>query len=409
MFTKEGEYTDCFGLGLHLIIDEFEMNFEKGSTKKARALVEEWIDKTLLKFKENISFGLPEYDDRQKKWRVSLHPRLNKNALIGEIFIDEAIDRIVETTDIDIIRRRITKGSSHRAKRTKSGKNVFTPTAVPNKVILGNCIEVLEEFPPDTVQLVFTSPPYYNAKPEYSEYVDYQEYLDFIRKVIVRAHSILSEGRFFVINISPVLIRRISRSTSSRRIAIPFDIHRIFENAGFDFVDDIIWIKPEGAGWNLGRGRRFKADRQPLQYKPVPVTEYILVYRKKTDKLIDWNLRKHYDPNLIEESRLLGEYDVTNVWRIHPAHSKIHPAVFPEELARKVIKYYSFKDDMILDPFAGIGTVGQAAYNLERRFLLIENEPKYFQHMSHTLNLLPMNSRVDFIIHEKPVQGKNEF
>ena len=44
---------------------------------------------------------------------------------------------------------------------------------------------------------------------------------------------------------------------------------------------DIIWRKPEGAGWNLGRGRRFAADRQPLQYKPVTVTEYVLVYRKR--------------------------------------------------------------------------------------------------------------------------------
>lgn len=342
------------------------MKFEKGSTQKARVLVEEWIKKKLSPIKEKISVGLPEYDDRLKKWRASLHSQNSKNALIGEIFIDENIENIIETTDISIIKKRITKNSSHETQNSFIKKNVFMPAAIPNKVILGNCIDVLEEFPPDTAQLVFTSPPYYNAKPEYSEYVDYQEYLDFMRKVIVRVHSILSEGRFFVINISPVLIRRTSRSTSSRRIAIPFDFHKIFENVGFDFVDDIIWLKPEGAGSNLGRGRRFKADRQPLQYKPVPVTEYILVYRKKTEKLIDWNLRKHHDPNLIEESRILGEYDVTNVWKIHPAHSKIHPAVFPEELAQKVIKYYSFKDDMVLDPFAGIGTVGRAAFNLER-------------------------------------------
>ncbi len=63
------------------------------------------------------------------------------------------------------------------------------------------------------------------------------------------------------------------------------------DSIGFDFIDDIIWEKPEGAGWNVGRGRRFKADRQPLQYKPVTVTEYVLVYRKRTDKLIDWNIR----------------------------------------------------------------------------------------------------------------------
>ncbi|MCG8605572.1 site-specific DNA-methyltransferase, partial [bacterium] len=271
-----------------------------------------------------------------------------------------------------------------------------------NKVVLGDCIDVLEDFPPDTAQLVFTSPPYFNAKPQYSEYVDYQEYLDFMRKVILRVHAILSEGRFFVINVSPVLIRRTSRATSSKRIPIPFDLHRIFDSVGFEFIDDIIWIKPEGAGWNLGRGRRFKADRQPLQYKPVPVTEYILVYRRKTDKLIDWNLRKHHDSKLIEDSKIDGDYDVTNVWNIHPAHSKIHPAVFPDELAKKIITYYSFKDDLVLDPFAGIGTVGNVAFRLDRRFLLIENEQKYFQHMKEVIgNLIPINIRVDFDIHEK--------
>jgi DNA modification methylase len=70
-------------------------------------------------------------------------------------------------------------------------------------------------------------------------------------------------------------------------------MHRLFIEEGYDFIDDIIWEKPEGAGWATGRGRRFAADRNPLQYKPVPVTEYVLVYRKRTDKLIDWNIRTH--------------------------------------------------------------------------------------------------------------------
>jgi len=182
--------------------------------------------------------------------------------------------------------------------------------------------------------LIFTSPPYFNAKPEYSEYVDYREYLDFLRKVIVRCHAILSEGRFFVINVSPILIKRVSRNTSSKRIPLPFDIHGIFSSVGFEFIDDIFWIKPEGAGWNLGRGRRFSADRQPLQYKPVPVSEYILVYRKQTERLIDWNIRKHHDQSLVEDSKILGDYDVTNLWHIHPSTNKVHPATFPEVLTR---------------------------------------------------------------------------
>ena len=378
------------------------MAFPKGSTQKARHLAENWINETFQTISHFISIGLPEYDDRLKKWRVPLHLRNGKSILIGEISIDKEINRIVEATDSHLIMERVKKFRNNDFSKTKSKDGLFYPAAIPNKVILGDSIDVLEEFPPDTAQLVFTSPPYYNAKPEYTEYVDYQEYLDFMRRVIVRVHSILSEGRFFVINVSPVLVRRTSRATSSKRLAIPFDLHRIFDSVGFDFIDDIIWVKPEGAGWNLGRGRRFKADRQPLQYKPVPVTEYILVYRKRTDKLIDWNLRKHHDKRLIEESKILGEYEVTNVWEIHPAHSKIHPAVFPDELAAKVIKYYSFKDDLVLDPFAGTGTVGKVAYKLERRFLLIDNEPKYYKYMKNYLSsYIPITTRVDFEIHEK--------
>ncbi len=76
--------------------------------------------------------------------------------------------------------------------------------------------------------------------------------------------------------------------------------------------------------------------------------------------------------------------------------------MFPDELAEKVIRYYSFKGDLVVDPFAGTGTVGRVAYKLERRFLLIDNEPKYYKHMKETLgSLIPLTSRVDFHIHEK--------
>ncbi|HRZ78674.1 MAG TPA: site-specific DNA-methyltransferase, partial [bacterium] len=148
---------------------------------------------------------------------------------------------------------------------------------------------------------------------------------------------------------------------------------------GFEFMDDIIWVKPEGAGWATGRGRRFFADRNPLQYKPVPVTEYILVYRKKTDKLIDWHIRKHPNQKIVKESKIDDGYETTNIWKIHPAHSKIHPAIFPLELAEKVIKYYSFKNDVVLDPFGGIGTSARAAYMNGRRFVHYDISTEYLE------------------------------
>jgi DNA modification methylase len=107
------------------------------------------------------------------------------------------------------------------------------------------------------------------------------------------------------------------------------------------------------------------------------VTEYILVYRKHTDKLIDWNIRAHPDKEAVKASKIGNNYERTNIWRIKPAHDPRHPAIFPVELAEKVISYYSFKGDVILDPFAGIGTVGKAAAKLGRRFVLLEQNPKY--------------------------------
>jgi len=254
-----------------------------------------------------------------------------------------------------------------------------------NTVALGDTEEIIQDFPSESIDLVFTSPPYFNARPEYTDYIDYEEYLLKLRKVIQGIHRVLNEGRFFAINVSPVLVRRSSRSDSSRRIAVPFDVHRLFIEEGFDFIDDIIWVKPEGAGWATSRGRRFAADRNPLQYKPVPVTEYILVYRKHSDKLIDWNIRCHPSKELVKQSRIDDNYAHTNVWHIHPAHDPNHPAIFPDELVSKVITYYSFKNDVVLDPFAGIGTLGRVAIKLQRRFVLIENDPTYVKVITDSL------------------------
>ena len=66
--------------------------------------------------------------------------------------------------------------------------------------------------------------------------------------------------------------------------------------------------------------------------------------------------------------------ETTNVWHIDPKYDKGHSAVFPLDLCRRVIKYYSFVDDLVFDPFAGSGTLGRAAISLNRYFFLIEKE-----------------------------------
>ena len=335
-----------------------------------RKVVLDWLEGKLI----GADIGLPEYDDRLDQWRVALLAQHNGRDAIGEVRVADG--QVVFSTDLEMAAKRC-RVQSTVPNRPRTRQNIaFRP--IPSRIVLGDSAEALADYPPDTAQLVFTSPPYFNAKPEYHESESYSEYLDLLRTVFSRCHDILSEGRFLVVNTSPVLVRRAHRNASSRRIPITFDLHAILDKIGFEFVDDIIWQKPEGAGWHLGRGRRFAADRQPLQYKAVTVTENVIVYRKRTDKLIDWNLRNHPDPDAIRASLIEDGYERTNVWQIHPAHHKDHPAVFPEALAERVIRYYSFVGDLVLDPFAGIGTTGRVAGQLGRRFMLVEKNCDYF-------------------------------
>lgn len=343
---------------------------------QARKIALMWLAK--MRLENVISFGLPEVDDRYHIWRVPLLSSTSKDN-VGETVIDAKTSLILEdkSTKQDVLESRLLGRKQSKTVRTKSNSGYYKLSPLRNTVAQGDSEEILQDLPAESIDLVFTSPPYFNARPEYSDYITYEEYLLKLRKVIQNTHRVLNEGRFFVINVSPVLIRRNSRSESSKRLAVPFDVHRLFVEEGFDFVDDIIWVKPEGAGWATSRGRRFAADRNPLQYKPVPITEYILVYRKHTDRLIDWNIRNHPNKELVEQSRIDSEYERTNIWYIKPAHDPQHPAIFPDELVSRVISYYSFENDVVLDPFAGIGTVGRVAAKLERRFVLIEQDPKY--------------------------------
>jgi DNA modification methylase len=244
-------------------------------------------------------------------------------------------------------------------------------------VVNADVLKALKFVPDESVHLTFTSPPYYNAR-DYSIYPSYQAYLEFLEEVFKETHRITKEGRFLIVNTSPIIIPRVSRSHSSKRYGIPFDLHPYLVKNGWEFIDDIVWLKPEASVKNRIGG--FMQHRKPLGYKPNCVTEYLMVYRKSTEKLLDWNIR-NYDHKTVLESKVGDGYENTNIWKIDPCFDKVHSAIFPVELCKRVIQYYSYKGDLVFDPFGGSGTVGKTAKALDRLFFLTEQEPKYFEYM----------------------------
>jgi len=267
------------------------------------------------------------------------------------------------------------------------GMHHESPDYMKNVVVEGDTREVMKLLPDGCIHLTFTSPPYYNAR-DYSIYKSYQQYLDFLGEVFAAVHRITKEGRFLLINTSPVIVSRFSRKHSSRRYPIPFDLHTVVSNLGWDFIDDIVWAKPEASVKNRNGG--FQQHRKPLGYKPNMITEYVMVYRKKSSRLIDWNM-KQYPRATIEDSKVHEEFETTNLWHIDPMSDAVHTAVFPHELCDRVIKFYSYKGDLVFDPFAGSGTFGLAAKRLDRKFFLTEQEPDYVARMKDTMsqNQLP--------------------
>ncbi len=261
-----------------------------------------------------------------------------------------------------------------------------SPVRLKNVVVNGDVRDVLKYVDDESIHLTFTSPPYYNAR-DYSIYPSYEAYLDFLAEVFLETHRITKEGRFLILNTSPIIIPRVSRSHSSKRYPIPFDIHPRLTEMGWEFIDDIIWVKPEYSVKNRVGG--FMQHRKPLGYKPNTLTEYVMVYRKQTSRLLDWNIRS-YPSDIVEQSKVKGEYETTNVWKIDPKFDKGHSAVFPVELCDRVIQYYSYKGDLVFDPFGGSGTVGRTAKLLDRYFFLTEMEPEYFEYMQMKVRNPPL-------------------
>lgn len=238
----------------------------------------------------------------------------------------------------------------------------------PMKLLHGDCLERMLDLDDNSIDLTVTSPPYYNAR-DYSQYEDVAAYMETMKNIFTRVYAKMKQGRMVCINISPVIVPRTSRASQSYRIPLPFYFVPMMEGIGFEFLEDIIWRKPDGSVVN--RNGIFFRHRKPLGWKPNIVTEYILVFKKPSPYLIDKHLQNH---------SLIGDgYERTNVWSINPETSSKHSAPFPVEIPLKLVRYYSYEKDTVFDPFMGSGTTGVACMRSQRAFVGMEINDDYYQ------------------------------
>ncbi len=221
--------------------------------------------------------------------------------------------------------------------------------------------EKMSELPDNSVHLMITSPPY-NVTKEYDNNLNLEEYLQLLKNVWRETFRVLVPGGRACINVANL----------GRKPYIPLHSYIINEmlEIGFYMRGEIIWNKASSASPSTAWGSWLSAANPVLR----DIHEYILVFSKDS----------FTHPSKGKKSSITREEFLEwtkSVWTF-PAISaqKIgHPAPFPEELPHRLVKLFSFKNDIILDPFVGSGTTSIAAIKNERNYVGYDTNEKYIE------------------------------
>lgn len=251
-----------------------------------------------------------------------------------------------------------------------------------HRIIRGDARD-LSQIPDGSVHLVVTSPPYwtlkrYNDGPGQLGHVeDYQEFLAALDAVWTECFRVLAIGGRLIVNVGDVML---SRKEFGRHKVVPLhaDIQVNCERIGFDNLAPIIWNKISNASFEVEGNGKFLGK----PYEPNGVIkhdiEWILMLRKPGGyRKPEPEMRRL---SIISEKEFNAWY--TQIWQLTGSSTKKHPAPYPEELANRLIRMFSFVGDTVLDPFLGSGTTMLAASRIGRHSIGVEVDADYAR-MAH--------------------------
>lgn len=220
--------------------------------------------------------------------------------------------------------------------------------------------ELMDELVDNCISLTITSPPYNIGKDSDEDLTD-DEYWKMITKVFEEVYRVTESGGRLVVNVANL----------GRKPYIPFSkfFIEIITEIGFLMRGEIIWQKSKGANANFAWGSWLSASNPVIR----DIHEYCLIFSKDSMK----NSSK--GKSTIEKEEFMES--TLSIWNISPARAKKigHPAPFPVELVKKFINLYSFKNNLILDPFMGSGSTAIASRMLDRDYIGYEINPEYVE------------------------------
>ena len=241
----------------------------------------------------------------------------------------------------------------------ETGVVVDPPQAVLDKIFCQSS-ENMSQLPDSCVALMVTSPPY-NVGKDYDGDLSLDDYLGLLERVFTETYRVVEAGGRVAVNVANL----------GRKPYLPLNHHvaGLLRDIGFLLRGEIIWQKARAAGGSCAWGSWQSAKNPTLR----DLHEYVIVACKESYR----RLRKGEDT--IERDEFLDA--TVSVWNIQPESARRvgHPAPYPIELPRRLIELYTFKGDLVLDPFMGAGSSAIAAASVGRHYVGYDTEPEYVE------------------------------
>ncbi len=277
-------------------------------------------------------------------------------------------------------------------------------------VVCGDSRE-MEEIEDESVHLVVTSPPYFNAPFDYEGfYEDYDQYKKLMRQSAQEIFRVMEEGRIVCIVCDDMLV-------DSTKYPVVADLTKIFMEAGFDYRDKIIWKKPEGYVRISRRSGVLLQHPYPMYFYPDNLQETILLLQKGEFDYSRMSEEKR-ERSKIDTKRFQDERWYLTVWEITnvlptPGRIEKDVAAYPEEIPKRLITLFSYVGERVLDPFLGSGTTTKMAMELGRKSIGYEINKEFLEKIKEKIgqeqkasesygNEVDVIEREDYIEYEPP-------
>jgi DNA modification methylase len=256
-----------------------------------------------------------------------------------------------------------------------SDDETVNPCRVADTLICGDSRD-MSDVDDNSVALVVTSPPYFAGKAYETDLTaghvpaTYLEYLEMLRDVFAECLRVLEPGGRICINVAN-LGRKPYRSLAG-------DVTTILQDElAMLLRGEVVWVKAKGAAGSCAFGSYMKASNPVLR----DLTERVVIaskgsFARMPDRKKRTKLGLPHESTITKEEFLASTLDV---WEIRPERARRvqHPAPFPVELPERLLRLYTYVDDVVLDPFLGSGSTAVAAVQNGRHYVGFDTDPDY--------------------------------